>query len=143
MADHGDCVFCKIISGLVPANVVSEDERCVAILDAFPVAHGHTLVLLKAHRRNMLDTAAEDLAAMTAMAGRLAPALLRSTGAQGLNMVCNNESCAGQVVGHIHFHLIPRFENDGLKHDWAQKSYGPGEAEDVCRKIRAEIEGVK
>ncbi len=143
MDDHGDCLFCKIISGQVPANVVCEDERCMAILDAFPVARGHTLVLLKQHRRNMLDAGGEDLEAMMRLAGRLAPAIMQATGAPGLNMFCNNEPCAGQVVPHLHFHLIPRREGDGLKHNWTQNPYEPGLAETVCRNIRAELEGVK
>ena len=115
----------------------------MAILDAFPVAEGHTLVLLKKHSRNMLDTGAEDLEAMMRLAGRLAPAIMQATGAQGLNMVCNNEPCAGQVVPHIHFHIIHRHEGDGLKHNWTQTSCEPDIAQAVCQKIIANLKGIK
>ena len=143
MDDSGDCIFCKLARHEVPASVIYEDERCVALLDAFPLAEGHSLVLLKEHRINILDASPEDLAAIMRVVKIIASAVMKATGAAGLNLFCNNERCAGQVVPHIHFHLVPRHENDGLKPDWKQKQYEEGRAEIVCEKIRSFLPGAK
>jgi len=135
--DSGECIFCKIIRREIPTHIIYEDNHCIALLDAFPVVRGHSLILLKEHRVNILDADAQDLAALIRVAGVLAPAVMKAATSTGLNLFCNNEKSAGQVVPHIHFHLVPRREGDGLALHWKQSKYKEGEAETVCEKIRS------
>lgn len=135
MAD--DCVFCKIVRGELPCFKVHEDERTLAFLDIHPVNPGHTLVIPKARdTRNIFDVSAEDWRATTETARKVAQRIEKAVGADGVNVIMNNRSNAGQVVDHPHIHIIPRFKGDGLTH-WKHASYKKGEAEEVLAKILA------
>lgn len=137
MADS--CVFCKIVRGELPSYKVYEDEKTLAFLDINPVNPGHTLVIPKAEEtRNIFDVSPEDWAATTETARKIARAVEKAVGADGVNIMMNNRSFAGQVVDHPHIHVIPRFKGDGLAH-WPHKKYGEGEADTLSEKIRGEI----
>ncbi len=110
-----DCIFCKIVRGEIPAHKVYEDEHVVAFLDIYPINPGHTLIVPKQHYERLEDVPEEVLAAMMRAAARLAPAILRATGAQGYNLVVNVGRVAGQEIMHVHLHVIPRREGDGCK----------------------------
>ena len=133
-----DCIFCKIAAGTVPADTLYEDGATLAFLDIRPNNHGHTLVIPKKHSRNLFDISGEDLAAMARTARVIAPAIIRATGAEGVNLAMNNERPAGQIVFHSHLHIIPRFADDGYRH-WPGKSYADGESKRVAEKIRAAL----
>jgi len=113
-----DCVFCRIVSGELPAHRLYEDERVLAFLDIQPGTPGHSLVISKAHAATFLELAAEDRAAVFAAAQRLARALLAATGAEGFNLHQSNGSVAGQVVPHFHLHILPRRAGDSLRGPW-------------------------
>ena len=117
-----NCIFCRIASGEIPCAKVYEDEYVLAFLDLAPVHPGHTLVIPKMHYKDMLEVPAELGTAVFAAIQKVAAAVLEATGAQGFNVMQNNRLAAGQTVFHIHWHIIPRFEDDGLKM-WEQGSY--------------------
>ena len=135
-----DCIFCQIISGGLPCAKIYEDERVISFLDINPVTPGHTLVVPKAHYDTLFDIASEDLVACVAVAQRVAGAVLKGTSAGGLNFFQNNFRPAGQLIDHIHFHLIPRRPHDGFLTSWPGKPYQQGEMERVLKKIKAECE---
>ena len=109
-----NCLFCRIIGKEIPASVVFEDGRVIAFLDINPaVPHGgHVLVVPKKHSLNLNDTAEEDFASVTQCTKKIASALMKSY--DGVNIMQNNGKAAGQVVEHLHFHVIPRNSNDGV-----------------------------
>lgn len=109
------CVFCRIIRGEAPAVMLYEDELVAAFLDIAPVAPGHTLVVPKYHAERPEELPAEYLCAMMKAAALLAPAILEATGAEGYNLLVNAGPAAGQVVMHVHMHIIPRRRGDGLR----------------------------
>ncbi len=118
-----DCIFCKIIAGDIPADKVYEDNDWLAVLDINPVNLGHTLLLPKAHHRNLFDLPAELLIKLGPVLQKLARAIKDGTKADGLNIGWNNEPAAGQLVFHSHVHLIPRFDGDGFIHWHGQGGY--------------------
>ena len=134
-----DCVFCKIVKGEIPSHKVYEDERTLAFLDIHPVNAGHTLVIPKAENtRNIFDVTEEDWIAMTAVARKVAHAVEKAMGADGVNIMMNNREHAGQVIDHPHIHVIPRFKGDGLR-QWTPSSNGLADADAVREKIRAAL----
>lgn len=128
------CVFCKIISREIPAYIVYEDEKVLAFLDQRPTSLGHTLVVPKSHYANLEEISEEDLAALMLAVKKVGRLLKDKLGIAGYNVNENNDPVAGQVVNHLHFHVIPRAENDGLKL-WEGKEYKPGEVESLISKL--------
>jgi histidine triad (HIT) family protein len=132
-----NCVFCKIVRGELPSFKVYEDEKTLAFLDIHPVNPGHTLVIPKAEdTKNIFDVSPEDWRATTEATRKVAHALERATGADGVNIMMNNRSHAGQVIFHPHVHVIPRYKGDGLT-QWKHKDYKEGEARSLQEKIVA------
>jgi histidine triad (HIT) family protein len=103
-------VFAKILRGELPAHKVYEDADTLAFLDIMPRCEGHTLVIPKTPARNVLDASPEQLAACLRTVQRIARAQLRAYGAQGITVQQFNEPAGGQVVFHVHFHILPRWE---------------------------------
>lgn len=104
------CIFCRIISGGIPARMISESETAVAFMDAFPLALGHILVVPKTHRRLVQEMTAEEAAGVFRMAADL---IRRTDGMAGATLLAvHNGREAGQEVPHVHVHLVPRREGD-------------------------------
>ncbi len=129
-----DCIFCKIIKGEIPCSKIYEDDNVIALLDLFPVNKGHALVIPKKHSSDMLNDDDEDLKACIHTVKKVAPAIMKAMGADGFNLSVNTKPAAGQVVMHTHFHIIPRFDDDGLKH-WPSGKYEEDEMDQVKDKI--------
>ena len=110
-----NCLFCKIIAGEIPSTKVYEDDNVYAFLDINPVSKGHTLVITKKHSVMLLDTNDEILNPLMIATKYIAAGLMQATRATGFNLVANNHPDAGQLVEHLHFHIIPRTKDDGLK----------------------------
>ena len=110
-----DNVFAKILRGELPAHKLYEDDDTFAFMDIMPRGDGHCLVIPKAAARNILDVDAGDLAAVMATAQKLAKAVMTAFEADGVTVQQFNEPAGGQVVFHLHFHIIPRFEGVALK----------------------------
>jgi len=136
---ENDCIFCSIVAGDVPCASVYEDASILAFLDIGPVSEGHTLVIPKGHYE-MLDQCPGDVSAkVVQFAGRVGPVVVEAVGADGYNVLCNNGRAAGQLVGHVHFHVIPRRVGDGVFSRWPAGKYGPGRSEEIAAKIREKL----
>lgn len=110
-----DCVFCAIAAGEIPCFKVYEDELVLAYLDINPFSEGHTLVIPKAHTTGLLDTPEETLAVLLARVKKVAAHIKTALGCAGFHILQNNGAAAGQTVGHIHFHIVPRREGDPIE----------------------------
>lgn len=131
-------LFEKIIHRELPAEIVYEDEQIVAFLDIHPVAIGHTLVVPKKKSKNILDADDATLALMGPAIKKIANAIMTAFDYPAFNLEANNNSEAGQIVNHMHWHIIPRRADDGLKH-WPGQAYAEGEMRVVGEKIRNHI----
>lgn len=109
-----DCIFCKIINGEIPAFTVYEDDTFKVILDRFPAAAGHVLIIPKAHYSDMFELPEEVAMKLYPLAQKIAKRVKEVTGAEGINIVQNNGAVAGQSVYHFHLHIIPRKMDDGI-----------------------------
>ncbi|MEI6494524.1 MAG: HIT family protein [bacterium] len=118
-----ECLFCKIIKGEVPSQKVYEDDVFFAFLDIRPINLGHTLLLPKAHYRNLFDLPTDILEKTGPIVQKLALVVRDASQAEGINIGWNNESAAGQLIFHSHVHIIPRFNDDGYVH-WKGQEYG-------------------
>lgn len=134
-----DDIFEKIIRGDIPAAKVYEDEKTLAFLDIKPVHKGHVLVIPKTKYRNLLDLPPLDLKAMVETAQKIAVALKKVLGADGINLTMNNEEAAGQEIFHAHLHVIPRYSDDNAFQKPTHESYEEGEIETYANKIRASL----
>jgi len=114
-------IFAKIIRGELPSYKVYEDDKVLAFLDIMPRAPGHTLVLPKAPARNLLDVASDDLAAVAQVAQKVAQAGMQAFGADGVTVQQFNEGAGGQVVFHLHVHVIPRKAGVAMKPPASEK----------------------
>jgi histidine triad (HIT) family protein len=108
-------VFAKILRGELPSYKVYEDDKAFALLDIMPRAPGHVLVLPKAPARNLLDVTPDDLAHVMKVAQKIAKVSVEVFGADGVTVQQFNESAGGQVVFHLHVHVIPRKAGIALK----------------------------
>lgn len=130
-----DCIFCKIIEGVLPSNKIYEDKNVLAFLDIAPVHPGHVLVIPKKHFANMEEIPENLLVDLIKIVKKIGLAVKKGLNYEGYNIQENNDPIAGQIVPHLHFHIIPRIEEDGLKL-WPQKEYSKGEAEKIQNKIK-------
>lgn len=133
--NNQDCIFCKIVAGDIPCFKIYETENVLSFLDIGPVNKGHALVIPKKHYKNIWDLPAELGAEIITAAQAVGKAIVEVTGADGMNILMNNNKAAGQLVFHAHFHLIPRFKDDGFKL-WDQSEYDSmDEASTLAQKI--------
>tara|TARA_Y100000310_G_scaffold339531_1_gene432483 strand:+ start:3146 stop:3556 length:411 start_codon:yes stop_codon:yes gene_type:complete len=110
-----ECVFCKIGKGEITPKKIYEDQNIIAFLDIFPAAKGHSLVIPKKHYATLLDIPEMELKELIQIVQKVGAAVMKATQADGFNVLQNNKEAAGQAVPHLHFHIIPRFKDDGLK----------------------------
>ena len=137
MAADPDCLFCKIVSGEIPATRVAEDDRTVAFMDINPATRGHVLVVPREHANDLLAIDPEDLAAVAKTAQRVAATMPDRLGADGVNLLnsCGRE--AWQTVFHFHMHVIPRYAADPLRLPWTPE---PGDRDEIAAAAR-DLEG--
>ena len=136
-----DCIFCKIIGGRLPAEVLYENAKVIAILDINPIHHGHALVIPKKHCIDFLSIPESDLHDVLHVSQLIARALVESLGLEGFNVFSNNGRVAGQSVFHFHMHITPRYPDDNIRFVLELKSYAHGAMADYARKIRDRIPG--
>jgi histidine triad (HIT) family protein len=136
MADP-HCIFCKIVAGELPAQIIDEDERTIAFMDIAPATRGHALVIPRAHSEDLLSVPAEDLDAVAAGARRLAVRIKERLGADGVNLLNSCGRAAWQTVFHFHVHVIPRYADDPLRLPWVPAA---GDAEEIGR-VAQELAG--
>jgi len=133
MSDN--CIFCKIVNGEIPSRQVYEDELFRIIMDVSPATKGHVLVLTKKHYRNIFDLADIEASRLLVLAKKIAIAMRESLKCDGINIIQNNESAAGQTVFRFHMHIIPRYENDGQNMLWTPGTSDAEELESLAAAI--------
>ena len=133
-----ETIFSKILKGDIPCHKVYEDDRVLAFLDINPVSHGHTLVIPKEPAATLDVLSDESAAAIGRVLPRIARAVLKATGAQHFNVLQNNGAPAHQAVFHVHFHIIPKHDdNAGLGIGWPAGKLADGEA--LAKSIAAAL----
>lgn len=133
-------IFAKIIRGELPCHKVYEDDKVLAFLDIMPRAPGHTLVLPKAPARNILDIEPDDLAAVALAAQKIAKTAVKVFGADGVTVQQFNEGAGGQVVFHLHLHIIPRRAGVPMKPPASEKER-PEVLSEQALKLAAALKG--
>ena len=132
------CIFCQIVSRRSPSNIVYEDDRYIAFLDAFPFSKGHTLVCPKEHGETIWDMTETDIAELFQVASRVSKAVVAAVDADGFRFVQNNGEAANQVVAHVHVHVIPiKMEDRGRFVE--RKRLNEEEMKEVAESIRANM----
>jgi histidine triad (HIT) family protein len=129
-----NCIFCKIIKGDIPSDKVFENEFIIAFLDINPVNPGHTLVIPKEHFSSLEDTPDKLTCEMIKIAKKIGKTLHDAIDADGFNLGLNNGETAGQVVPHVHLHVMPRFKDDGLKL-WPGKESSSEERKIISKQV--------
>ena len=110
-----DCIFCRIANGKIPVSKIYENDNFFSIPDASLIIKGHSLIISKQHFETTLDLP-EDLAAeLLDCIKKTAVKLMKENNADGFNVLNNNFKSAGQIIKHLHFHILPRKKNDGFK----------------------------
>lgn len=118
-----ECIFCKIVQGELPCTKVYETEHILAFMDIGPVAKGHTLVIPKAHFDPLPALPAFLLRPVLEAVQKIVAAQYRGLQADGVNVSQANGQAAGQIVPHVHFHVIPRKNSDGVQRNWTSGAY--------------------
>jgi histidine triad (HIT) family protein len=129
-----DCLFCKIANGVIPCDKVYEDSYTLAFLDINPVSDGHTLVITKKHYKNIMEIPDDELSKLIISVGKVSKAVEKAMNADGINIIQNNNTAAGQAVPHIHFHIIPRHDSDGIS-ICGHREKNPGDSKILAGKI--------
>jgi histidine triad (HIT) family protein len=132
-----DCLFCGIVAGDVPAQIIDSDEHTVAFMDINPATRGHALVVPRAHSADLFEVSDEDLQRTALAARRLARKMRAGLEPDGFNVLNSCGPVAWQTIFHFHLHVVPRYEDDPLKLPWTPRA---GEAEEIAAladRIRA------
>lgn len=117
----GQCLFCRLIAGEIPASRVYEDDATLAFLDLGQLNPGHALVVVKRHGETLLDITADEAAAAMRTAHRVARGIQATFAPAGLTLLQCNGEAGGQTVGHFHIHVVPRHKGDGVGLIWPRK----------------------
>jgi histidine triad (HIT) family protein len=134
-----DCIFCQMVAGRISVTKIYEDDVILSFLDIGPVSDGHTLVIPKQHFERLHDCPPELLGQVGSKLGKIARAVTAAMDSQGYNVLCNNGRAAGQLVDHLHFHIIPRNSADGVFDRWPAYKYQKGKIEEIAESIRKNL----
>jgi len=132
---NNNCIFCQIAQKKIPAEIIYEDKNVLAFLDINPVSPGHTLIVSKKHYRDFASTPDKTAGHILKVARKIAPKILKAVKATDYNLITNNGVLAGQSVGHLHFHLIPRGKNLP-RPSWETIKYQNGEIAQIAKRIK-------
>ena len=130
-----NCIFCKIIDGVIPSDTIYEDDDFKVIMDISPAAKGHAIILAKKHIANLFELDDDTASKALLVARKVALAMKEELKYDGLNLLQNNGEAAGQTVFHYHMHLIPRFDDDQVEMTWIQGKYADGDAARIAQAI--------
>jgi histidine triad (HIT) family protein len=131
------CVFCDIVHGVTPSRVVYEDTDFLAILDKYPIAIGHTLVLPKKHFERVKDLSQKEFCSLYARVHELNTLITSRIGATASHISINDGAAANQLIPHIHVHIIPRSENDNAGFT-ARKLLHADQMDEIQNKLRVD-----
>jgi len=130
-----NCIFCKILDGVIPSAKLYEDEDFVIILDVGPASFGHALMIPKNHYANLFEMPEELLCKAMGLAKVWGDKLVKALKADGLNLVQNNGLAAGQTVFHYHLHLIPRYDGDSVGTMWNPGTLSDEQKKEILEKM--------
>jgi histidine triad (HIT) family protein len=133
-----DCLFCGIVEGSIPSQIIDSDERTVAFMDIAPATPGHALVVPRKHSADLLEIEADDLTATVLASQRLAQRMKELLEADGINLINACGAAAWQTVFHFHIHVVPRYEDDPLKLPWIPEEGDPDEIADIALRLRGD-----
>ena len=135
------CVFCRIVSGEEWAAKVWEDDEHVAFMDRYPASIGHTLVATKRHYRDIFEMREEEVSRLYGFVARVAKAVKQALNPDGVNILQNNGSAAGQIIFHIHVHIIPRSASEAsfFRGRWRRKRASEEELLALAQSIEGKI----
>jgi histidine triad (HIT) family protein len=133
-----DCIFCGIVAGELPAEIVDSDEHTVAFMDISPATRGHALVVPRNHSADLMEISDEDLERTMVAARRLALRMEETLAPAGFNVLNACRPAAWQTVFHYHLHLIPRYEDDPLKLPWIPRGADADEIAATAAQIRGD-----
>jgi histidine triad (HIT) family protein len=135
-----DCIFCKIVAGEIPAVKVLDEDKVLAFMDINPASRGHMLVIPKSHAENIFEISEADLSAVMDAVKRCAVAVKEAVGAEGITVLQLNGKASDQLVPHLHVHIMPRWENDGMSvSQWDMGKGDPEELEKLARELKQHI----
>ena len=133
-----DCIFCGIVAGDMPAEIVDSDEHTIAFMDINPATRGHALVIPRAHSTDLLEISDEDLEHTMIAARRLVARMEEALEPDGFNVINACRPAAWQTVFHYHLHVIPRYETDPLQLPWRPVAGDQAAIAAVAAQIRGE-----
>jgi histidine triad (HIT) family protein len=133
-----DCLFCGIVAGDVPGQIVDSDEHTVAFMDISPATKGHALVVPRKHADDLMDISDADLERTMAAARRLARRMDEALEPDGFNILNSCRPAAWQTVFHFHVHVVPRYDDDPLELPWVPREGDAEEIEQIADKIRGD-----
>jgi histidine triad (HIT) family protein len=128
-----------MVAGEVPVAKIYEDQVVLSFLDIGPVSDGHAMVIPKQHFVELHDCSPELLGQVASRLGKIAKAVVAAVNSQGYNLLCNNGRAAGQLVEHLHFHIIPRNSGDGLFNRWPAYEYEQCRIDEIAARIRENL----
>ena len=131
-----DCLFCGIVAGDIPGQIVDSDDDTVAFMDINPATRGHALVVPRNHYADLIEISPEDLSATAVAAQRLAKRMKEAFGVDGINVLNACGAAAWQTVFHFHLHVIPRYDDDPLKLPGQPQEPSDAELDEVAEELR-------
>jgi histidine triad (HIT) family protein len=135
---QADCIFCAIVAGEAPAQILDSDEHTISFMDINPATNGHALVIPRAHHDDLLTIPPEQMAQCSIAAKRLAERMRETLHPDGFNLINACGALAWQTVFHFHIHVIPRYANDPLKLPWIPRGADLDEIARTAAQIRGE-----
>jgi len=131
-----DCIFCKVVAGEIPGEVVDSDDRTITVMDINPATRGHVVVIPRDHAADLLAVSEEDLDVTMTAARRMVERMRDTLAPAGFNILNNMGRAAWQSIYHFHVHVIPRYEDDPLQLPWLPEPADPDELAAVAAELR-------
>ena len=137
MADpQPDCIFCKVVAGEIPGEVIDSDERTLTVMDINPATRGHAVVITREHAESLFELDDENVLAAMQATRRVAQRMRATLSPDGFNILHNIGRAAWQSIFHFHVHVIPRYRDDPLQLPWLPEPADPEELKRVAAEIR-------
>ena len=131
-----DCLFCKIVAGEIPAQIVDSDDHTVAFMDINPATRGHALVVPREHSTDLMEISDADLERTVVAARRLARRMEEVLEPDGYNVLNSCRPAAWQTIFHFHVHVVPRYDDDPLKLPWVPRSGDERKIAAIAERLR-------
>jgi histidine triad (HIT) family protein len=143
LQDKGKCIFCSIVDGSNPSAKIYEDDKIICVLDIFPASKGHLLIIPKKHFAFSTQMDTELSSHVFNFANQVAALIFEAMGAEGTNILVSNGVVAGQKVGHVVVHVIPRYKDDNVNISWESNQISEDELKDSIEKISSKFGAAK